>query len=75
MALELNLPSDLGVSSGAAKTIAAFKVTPDLIWKTLGSMIVSVLGMYYLNRGHKEREIGAMIKGAALILLSMFLFF
>lgn len=54
---------------------AAFKFTPALAGKVMGSMILSVLGMYYLNRGYKEQELSLMIKGAIITLLSLFLFF
>jgi hypothetical protein len=54
---------------------AAFKLTPILGVKIIASMILSVLGMYYLNYGYKERDAGPMIKGAILVLLSLFLFF
>ncbi|MDE2038661.1 MAG: hypothetical protein KGO96_10980 [Elusimicrobia bacterium] len=65
-----------GLGLGAASAApAAFHMTTGVIWKTLGSLVLSVLGMYYLNRGRKESDLGAMLKGAVLILLSFFLFF
>jgi hypothetical protein len=51
-----------------------FHITPLLALKTLGSFILSILGMYYINVGQKERDIKVMAQGAALVLLSLFLF-
>lgn len=55
--------------------MASFKVTPLLIAKTMGSFVLSVLGMYYINVGQKDRDVKVMVEGAALVLLSLFLFF
>lgn len=52
-----------------------FKITPWLIVKVMGSFVMSILGMYYLNLGQKERDVKTMVEGAVLVLLSMFLFF
>jgi len=52
-----------------------FQFTPLLIVKVMGSMIMSVLGMYYLNVGQKERDVKVMVEGAVLVLMSLFLFF
>lgn len=53
----------------------ALQMTPAVVAKTIGSFILSVLGMYYLNLGQKEHAPGLMIRGAAMVLLSLFLFF
>jgi hypothetical protein len=52
----------------------SLKITPVLIAKTIVSTVMSVMGMYYLNVGRNERAIGPMIRGAVLIMLSLFIF-
>ena len=70
----------MGVSLALAGAIPAddllygVKITPALIVKTIASIILSLLGMYYLNVGRNERAVGPMLKGAALVLLSLLIF-
>jgi hypothetical protein len=73
--------SDLGslLSGGsllnsASGPMASFKATPAMIGKTVASTILSVLGFHFLNQGRKNQDLGMMIKGALMALLSIFLF-
>jgi uncharacterized YccA/Bax inhibitor family protein len=58
--------------SGALKT--TLKFTPMLAAKVVGSLMLSLLGMYSLYRGKEEKDFKQMVEGAVLVLLSLFLF-
>ena len=49
-------------------------VSPDMLWKTVVSSILGVLGMYMLASGRRQNDVQKMLIGAAITLASILLF-
>ena len=58
-----------------AELLPAFKMTPNVVFKTLASTVVATIGYFYLTTARKQGDVGKMLAGAILILASLFLFF
>jgi hypothetical protein len=61
-----------GLASPAVSS--ALKITPGFVVKNIISLVLSLLGMYYLAIGKKEQDANTMIKGAVMLLASLFIF-
>ena len=58
-----------------ADAFPAFRMTPEAALKTVGSIITGTAGYYYLTSAQKQADFSRMVKGALLVLASLFLFF
>jgi hypothetical protein len=65
-----------GLAGASSPTlgISAGSITPAFVVKNVVSLVLSLLGMYYLALGKKEGDGGKMVKGAAMLLASLFIF-
>lgn len=62
------------ISRPAEEAKPFFKLTPGLALKTVASVVLTTMGMYYLAQGKKYQDINKMILGAALILGGVFVY-
>ena len=66
--------SSLGVSSSLSGSGLGFHITTGLILKSGLSLMLSVVGFYFLAYGKKNQEPEKMLWGAALIVVSFLIF-
>ena len=70
----MNAASVADLAEPPAKTLLGVNVSQALILKVAASTVLAMAGGYYLLQGKKDQNVGAMLFGAVLILLSLLVF-